>query len=330
MIPPRFRAALFAAAVLSGLPIHAAEAQAPSTATKTINIMNTLWGKHPGMRANHAKGVVVEGSFMPTAGARSLSKANIFAGPAVPVTVRFSDSTGLPALPDGSADANPHGMSIKFLPAGGGPVDVVTNSLAFFPVATGEDFLALLQALAESGPDAPHPTKAEQFFATHPAVLPAFGSVATPSSFAREIYNGVDAFIFVNEAGARQPFRFRFVPAAGAEHLSPDDAAKLAPDYLVDELPQRLAHGPVEFHAMAQLADPSDQTKDPTQPWPDDRKLVDLGTITLTKAVADNDAAQRALHYLPNDLTPGIEVSDDPLIDARVRAYVISFGRRAQ
>jgi catalase len=337
MIPLRLCVVLFATvAPLSGLPLRAqaqtpsTATQTPSTATQTIDTMNTIWGKHPGMRANHAKGVVVEGSFTPTPAARALSKANIFAGPTVPVTVRFSDSTGLPTLPDGSSDANPHGMSIKFQPAGAGPVDVVTNSLAFFPVATGEEFLALLQALAASGPDAPHPTKAEQFIAAHPAVLPAFGSATTPSSFAREIYNGIDAFILVNEAGARQPFRFRFVPVEGAEHLSQADAAKMQPDFLVDELPQHLDRGPVEFHAMAQLADPSDQTKDPTQPWPEERKLVDLGTITLTRAVADQAAAQRALHYLPNVLTPGIEVSDDPLIDARVRSYVISFGRRAQ
>ena len=81
---------------------------------------------------------------------------------------------------------------------------------------------------------------------------------------------------------------------------------------------------------MAQLANQGDETKDPTKPWPADRKLVDMGTITLTKAAADNDKAQKELRYLPNRLTSGIEVSDDPLIDARVRAYVISFGRRAQ
>jgi catalase len=74
----------------------------------------------------------------------------------------------------------------------------------------------------------------------------------------------------------------------------------------------------------------ANHAKDSTQPWPSDRRVVDLGTITLTKVVADNEKAQEALRYLPNRLQPGIEVSDDPLIDARVRAYVISFGRRAQ
>ena len=107
-------------------------------------------------------------------------------------------------------------------------------------------------------------------------------------------------------------------------------AAKMPPNFLVDELPKRLAKQKVSFHLMAQLANPGDQTKDPTQPWPADRRMVDMGTITLTTAAPDNVKAQQDLRFLPSQLTPGIEPSDDPLIDARVRAYVISFGRRAQ
>jgi len=319
-----------AVAFLLVMPPTCAWAQGPNTAVQTVDTMNKLWGKHPGMRANHAKGVVVEGSFTPSPAAAGLSKAAIFAGKPVPVTVRFSDSTGLPTLPDGSDDANPPGMSMLFRPADGSPVGVVTNSLAFFPVATGEEFLSLLQALAASGPDAAKPTAAETFIAAHPSVPKAFVSASTPTSFAHETYNGIDAFIFVNAAGDRQPFRFKFVPVAGTEHLARPEAAKMAPDFLVDELPARLARQVVAFHVMAQLANPGDQTRDPSQPWPADRRTVDLGTITLTKAVADNARAQKDLRFLPNQLQPGIEVSDDPLIDARVRAYVISFGRRAQ
>jgi catalase len=147
-------------------------------------------------------------------------------------------------------------------------------------------------------------------------------------SFARETYNGVDAFIFINAKGERQPFRFQLVPVAGTQHLAPAEAAKMPPDFLVDELPARLAKEAVAFHLIAQLANPGDQTKDPTQPWPDDRRRVNMGTLVLTGAAADNVKSQRDLRFLPNRLAAGIEVSDDPLIDARVRAYVISFGRR--
>ena len=221
-------------------------------------------------------------------------------------------------------------MSLKFHLADGGEMDVVTNSLKFFPVSTGEEFRDLLAAVSESGPDSPKPTKFEQFAASHKSVLPAFGSIGTPSSFAREAYNGVDAFVFIDKAGTRQPFRLEFMPQAGIEHLATADAAKQAPDFLMNELPARLAKGPVGFRMVAHLANPGDQTKDPTQPWPDDRKTVDLGTITITKAVPDSATAQKALLFLPGNVPDGIDASDDPLIDARNQAYAVSFGRRSQ
>ncbi len=185
MLGHQVRATSIVAVLLLAMPGAPAWAQGGTTATQTVDVMNQLWGRHPGVRANHAKGVVVEGSFTPTPEAATLSKASLFSGGPVSVTVRFSDSTGLPSLPDGSEDANPHGMSMKFDLPGGGEMDVVTNSLAFFPVATGEEFRDLLQALAASGPDAAKPTKAEQFIAAHPSVPKAFASAATPTSFAR-------------------------------------------------------------------------------------------------------------------------------------------------
>jgi catalase len=319
---------LLAAALTTGLTA-AAHAQG-TTASRTVDVMNQLWGKHPLTRANHAKGLVTEGSFTPSPEAATLSKAAIFAGAPVPIIVRFSDSTGLPAIPDASDDANPHGMSIAFRPEGGDPVDLVLNSLGFFPVRTGEEFYQLLKAIADSPADAPKPTPFEQFLATHPAVLPAFGSAKTPTSLAREVYNGVDAFVLVAADGTRHPFRFKVVPDLGTEYMTKDQIAAAAPDALMTELPQRLASGRVTYHLMAQLAEPGDPTDDATKPWPADRKLADLGQITISKASQDNAKAQEALRLLPNKLEPGIELSDDPLILARVQAYVISFGRRAQ
>ena len=317
-----------AAGLASAAPL--AQAQNATTGGQIVDVMNKLWGRHPGARANHAKGIVAEGTFVATPEAAGLSKAAIFTGQSVPVTVRFSDSTGLPRIPDASDDANPHGMSLAFHLPDGGQVDVVANSLAFFPVATGEEFLELLRALGESGPDAPKPTKAEQFIASHPAVPKAFGSARTPTSFARETYNGINAFVFVNGKNERQAFRYRFSPAAGTEYMSAADAAKAGPDVLVQDLASRLAAGPVVFRVMAQLAGPGDQTKDSTQPWPDTTRMADMGIITLTRLAGDNGKAEGALRLLPNRLTPGIEISDDPLITSRVQAYLISFGRRAQ
>ena len=174
----RSRTARIAAAlILSYVLAPAAFAQEASRAEQTVNVMNQLWGKHPGIRANHAKGVVVEGSFAPSSEASTVSRAALFQGKTIPVTARFSDSTGVPNIPDGDKNANPHGLAVKFHLSDGSEVDIVENSLKFFPVATGEEFRDLLQAVAESGPEAPKPTKIEEFFASHPAAPRAFGAI---------------------------------------------------------------------------------------------------------------------------------------------------------
>src|SRR6476660_7811953 len=128
-----------------------------------VDALNKAFGVHPGFRANHAKGIVTEGTFKAAPAAASLSKAAIFSGASIPITVRFSASTGIPDLPDGAPPANPHGMSIKYHLPDGSETDMVINSLKFFPVSTGEDFRDLLLALSASPPDAPKPTKFEQF-----------------------------------------------------------------------------------------------------------------------------------------------------------------------
>jgi catalase len=291
--------------------------------------MNRVFGVHPGFRANHAKGIVVEGSFKASPEAAGLSRAVLFNGSSIPVTVRFSDSTGIPNLPDGSADANPHGMAIKFHLPDGSETDMVINSLKFFPVATGEDFRDLLLALAASPTDASKPTKFEQFAASHPSVPAAFATVGTPDSFANEEYYGVDAFVFVNKAGERQAVRYQMMPER-VGHLGTADAAKQPPNFLMDELPERLKRGSVTFHLKAQLAAAGDSTKDPTIAWPNDRKVVELGVLTIDKAVPSSPEVEKKLLFLPGQLTDGIEESDDPLIDIRNGAYALSFSRRSQ
>ena len=307
----------------------AAPARAADTATPTelVDALNKVFGAHPGWRANHAKGVVATGTFTPTAEAAMLSRAALFSGGTIPVTVRFSDSTGVPTIPDGIGDASPHGMSIKFHMAGGKNVDFVINSLKFFPVATPGEFRDLLLAIASSPPEAPKPTKLQDFIAGHPTVPAAVSLLRTPDSFAHEVYNGVNAFVFVDKADQRQAFRVIATPDV-VVHLEPAEAAKQPADFLMDELPVRLARAPVTFHLRAQLAAPGDPTNDPTKTWPEDRRVAELGTITLDNAAADSLAAQKKLLFLPTNLTDGIVVSDDPMIQARSGSYAVSFSRR--
>jgi catalase len=295
--------------------------------TKLVDVMNTVFGKHEGFRANHAKGILVEGSFTATPDAAKLSKAALFSGQAIPVTVRFSDATGLPEVPDGSPLAIPQGMAIKYRLPDGSETDMVLNALKFFPVSTGEEFLALLTAIADSPPDAPKPTKIEQFVAAHPNVAAASASTATPNSYADQEYFGINAFVFVNAAGERQAVRYQMLPETTV-HLAAADAAGRAPDFLSAELPERLKQGPVAFHLKAQLAAPGDDLVDPAKPWPADRKVVELGTLTIDKVVSDSATAQKALLFLPGQVTDGIEPSDDPMIGIRDGSYAESFSRR--
>src|SRR5689334_16439249 len=131
---------LVALALVGGTVPMAARAEDQPVETQIVDAMNKLFGVHPGFRANHAKGIVVEGSFKASPDAAGLSKAVLFAGATIPVTVRFSNSTGIPNLPDGSPLAVPQGMAIKYHLPDGGDTDMVINALKFFPVATGEDF----------------------------------------------------------------------------------------------------------------------------------------------------------------------------------------------
>jgi catalase len=299
----------------------------PPVPTQIVDLANKVDGVHPGYRAFHAKGVVVEGHFKASAEAAQLSSATLFSGKSIPLTARLSDGSGMPTVPDGSP-AMPRGIAVKYHLPGGHDTDMVTNSFKFFPVGTGEDFRDLLQAIVASPPDAPHPTKLEQFFASHPNAPKAIGSLPIPDSFADEEYHGIDAFIFVSKSGQRQAVRYVVAPEK-LVHITPEEAAKRSPNYLFDELVKRIAQKPIVFHVKAQLAEPGDQTKDASQPWPDDRKLVDLGVLTLTKVVPNSAEAEKKLLFVPTNLTPGIELSDDPLPTVRAAAYGVSFGRRS-
>jgi len=103
----------------------------------------------------------------------------------------------------------------------------------------------------------------------------------------------------------------------------------MGPEYLTEEIRERVRRGPVKFTLLAQVAEQGDTIDNPTIVWPDTRKKIELGTITITKAVADSQAAEKKLLFVPGALVPGIEPAD-PMIAARSAAYIVSLSRRAQ
>jgi catalase len=312
-------------------PTFALAQEAPpsqkSLPEQIVDAFNAVYGAHPGARANHAKGVIVEGTFTPSASAASVSKAAHFQKQKspIPVTVRFSDGSGLPDVPD--TNEMPRGMVMKFTLPDGSKTDIVSLSVNGFPVATAEEFRDFLLAIAASKPDAPHPTAIETFMGSHPAAK-AFVTAPKPPpvSYGTVAYYGINAFKFTNAKGVVTFGRYQILPVAGIHALTKELLAKMGPDYLVDEIGKRVHRGPVKFKLVLQVAESGDKIDDPSTAWPDTRKKIELGTIVITKATTESHTADKWL-FLPGNVTAGIEPAD-PMIGIRSAAYPISFARR--
>ena len=295
-----------------------------------VDAFNTVYGVHPAVRANHAKGVVLEGVFTPHASAKSISKAAHLQKrkTPIPITVRFSDGSGLPTVPD--TEEMPRGVAVKFNLPDKSATDIVLLSVNGFPVSTAEEFRDFLLAISASGPEAPKPTAFENFLSSHPAAK-AFVEAPKPPpvSYATLPYFGLNTFKFTNAKGVATLGRYQLRPVAGEKFLTKEQVSTKGPDYLSDEIRQWVRRGPIKFTLFLQVADKDDKTDDPSIVWPNTRKTVELGTITITKAVADSQAAEKKLLFVPGALVPGIEPGD-PMIAARSAAYIVSLSRRAQ
>jgi catalase len=284
--------------------------------------LDTLFGLHPGFRPAHAKGVMLTGTFTPTREAAALSRAPHATRASTPVIVRFSDGTGLPAIPDNDPNANPRGMAIRFQLGEHVHTDIVSQSTDGFPVRTGQEFLEFLRAVATGDPSA--------FVASHPATL-AFVQTPKPSaaSFATEAFFGVTAFRFINQKEEARFGRYRIVPAAGLEHLDEAAAKARSANYLFEELGRRVAAGPIRFDLQVQVADPADVVVDATIHWPADRPLVHFGAISLTAFAPDDDDHRRII-FDPIPRVDGVEASADPLLELRAAVYLLTGRRRRQ
>ena len=298
-------------------------------ANDLLKQFDQIFGLHPGFRPAHAKGIMLSGTFKPAPGAKALTRAPHVTRESTPVTARFSNSTGLPELPDNAPEANPRGLAIRFNLAEHVHTDIVSHSTDGFPTRDGYEFLEFLRAAAASGPDVPSPKPVEKFLGSHPAAL-AFVQKPKPfaSSLARDTYFAVTAFKFTNAEGQTRFGRYRIVPALGNDYLANEQVAGLGPNYHFDEIAERVAMEPVRFKIVVQVAAPGDTSDDATVHWPEDREQVELGTIELNRIVADTAAQQKHIIFDPIPRVDGIEPSADPLLDLRAAIYLLSGRRR--
>jgi catalase len=287
-------------------------------------------GVHPGFRPAHAKGILLKGAFTPSKEATSLTRAPHIQRASTPVTVRLSDFAGVPTVPDNDQqNASPRGCAIRFHLDEHVHTDIVAHSVDNFPSRTAEGFVDFLNALIATDPAGPHPNAIEQFLGTHPAAL-AFVQAPKPipTSFTRESFFAVSAFKFTNTDGVSQYGRYRILPVAGNEYLDDAAAAAKTPNFLFDELKDRVTKGPVQYRIVVQLARDGDTTDDATVRWPEDRPQLTLGEITLTAIAPDNPTEQQRLIFDPIPRVDGIEASADPLFEPRANVYLLSGRRR--
>ena len=158
--------------------------------------------------------------------------------------------------------------------------------LPFFPVATVEGFRALQVASASKEPDA-----MAKFAEAHPEIA-AFGGWAKSApwtgSYAEEVYNGLNSFIFTDGSGNDHAVRWSLTPAAQPVPIPPEELAKRGSNFLETEIVDRIKSGPARWTMHVTVANAGDPT------------------------------------VLPN----GIRTSDDPFPAARSSAYRVSYDRR--
>ena len=287
-----------------------------------VDALHTAFGDNHS-RAVHAKGVILSGQFTPTPAAATLTRAPHLQKTRSQVTVRFSDFTGIPTIPDNNPAANPRGLAIKFSLPDGTVTDIVGHSFDGFPTQNSDQFRELLLAIGASGPGAAEPTALTRFLEVHPVAKTFLTTQKLPASYATVDYFGVNAFKFTNTSGATHFVRYQFLPVDGEQLLSKAEFAGAGPDYLQTEIRERIAKRPIRFHLVAQVAEASDKVEDPSIAWPVTRKKVSLGMIEIQRLAANTPDQDKALSFSPNRIPDGIETAD-PMLDFRAKAYPIS------
>lgn len=276
-----------------------------------------------GHRRNHAKGICFTGVFEANGAGSELSRAEAFARGSYPVLGRFNLATPDPNAAD--ATVRVRGLGIRITTPDGQQWRSAMIDAPFFAASTPQTFYQLL-SLPPKDLDA-----MKAYAATHPAFV-AFGgwakSAPWTASYAEERFNGLNAFIFTNGSGAQHAVRWSLVPVAQPVAISPADLAKRSPDFLEEDIAQRVAGAPQRWTLVLIVANPGDQTADPSKAWPSDRRTVTAGTLVVQQIIPERNGPCRDINFDPTVLPSGIKTSDDPFPAARSAAYSVSFNRR--
>jgi catalase len=294
-----------------------------------VEAVHGNYGAHPGRRALHTKGSWAQGTFTASPEASRLSRAPHLQGDGITALVRFSNASGDPEANDAERDGR--GLAVKLRWAGG-ETDILATTSPTFVTRTPEEFLELmLVRRPDPATGQPDMEKLGAFLAAHPETQPAVQAILMKepiASFATAPYFSPHAFGLLDADGNRAWVRYRFAPEAGEQRIADDEARERGRDYLHEEIVERLGAGSVVFELQLQLAAEGDPLDDSTAVWPEERELVDAGRLEITEAIDDPERDGHIDVFDPTRIVDGIELSDDPVLLARPKAYSVSAYKR--
>lgn len=329
MLKPLLLASAFALPIaFTSAPARAADFD-PIVA---IDALEGTFGTHAATRRSHAIGVCVTGRFAGNAEGRALSSAALFSGASHAIVGRFSVGGGNPRASDKGRTVR--GLAFEAaLPGGEVFVTTMLSAPVFFAGTPGNFAPFIESRRPDPATGMPNPERVRAFNETNPDTRPQIEYLANapiPASYAGTNYWGVHAFRFVDRAGAARYVKWSFEPVGGTMGLTAEQIAALPNDFLTGEIGDRVRRGSVAFDMVVQLGEPGDNVTSPVVAWPDARRKVTVGRLTIDRVDTAADAACVGKNFDPNLLPRGIEASDDPVLQARSSAYAISVQRRTE
>jgi len=321
---------LIAAASLGLLMLaNPAAAQTPLPLAQ-VDALEGLFGKHAGARRSGAKGICASGYFVGNTVGRTESVSAIFNGEKIPAVVRFSVGGGNPTASDKGRSVR--GLAVQLKAANGETWESASISAPVFFVARPEQFAPFLEARTpDPATGKPDPAKLKAFNDANPETLRQAAWLAkapVPASFGSTNYWSTNAFHLVDGKRDRKTVRWQFEPVAGTQGLTEEQLKTFSDDYLPDELRRRVGASPLVFDLKFQVAEAGDPVLDPTQAWPDSRRLLPAGQLVINQVEAGAGGPCDRMTYNPLVLPKGIEASADPVLLARAAPYALSLGRR--
>lgn len=292
-------------------------------------------------RVVHARGFGVYGFFEAYESLADITRADLFseAGLRTPVFVRFSTVVGFRGSPDTVRDVR--GFATKFYTREGN-WDLVGNNIPIFFIQDGIKFPDLVHAVKpEPHNEIPQAAAAHDnawdFFSLQPEsthmLMWVTSPRAVPRSFRMMDGFGVHTFRFVNAEGRGTFVKFHWRPMLGAHSLVWDEAQKIAGkniDFNRMDLWEAIEAGNFpEYELSVQLVAEEDEDAfdfdllDPTKIIPEEQvPLRPIGRMVLDRNVDDffAETEQVAMHVA--NVVPGIDFTNDPLLQARLFSYL--------